>query len=274
MDPSMILGAAGAGVSLLARLFGEAIAAGDYDRAERLKQQAVAEYGDETLPEFERIEAQEVGRTELAGIQTDAAPRNAQMEALSRLAEFAAPGMSAEDEGDLRVAQDAAGGVAARAAGQGEQLAAARGLQRSGLSQALAAQGAQAGAQTAADTATSLASQRRQRQLQAISQMGSMGGQIRQQDYGQASDAARAQDTLNQFNANMRAGAIDSRNRQQQQRFGNQMTLANNRNTARTGLGDFYEGRANRNSQTAQDVGASIQGGMQGGANYLRKKGQ
>lgn len=274
MDPSMILGAAGAGVSLLARLFGEAIAAGDYDKAERLKQQAVAEYGEDSLPEFERIEAQEVGRTELGNIKADPTARNAQMEALSRLSEYAAPGMTAEDEGDLRMAQDAAGGVAARAAGQGEQLAAARGLQRSGLSQALGAQGAQAGAQTAADAATQLASARRQRQLQALSQMGALGGSVRGQDYQQASDAARAQDSLNQFNANMRQGAIDARNRQAQQGFANQMTLKNNRNTARAGLGEFYDGRAGRNRETAQDIGAGIQGGMQSSANYLRKKGQ
>mgnify|MGYP000603161308 CR=1 FL=1 len=100
------------------------------------------------------------------------------------------------------------------------------------------------------------------------------GGSVRGQDYQQASDAARAQDSLNQFNANMRQGAIDARNRQAQQGFANQMTLKNNRNTARAGLGEFYDGRAGRNRETAQDIGAGIQGGMQSSANYLRKKGQ
>jgi hypothetical protein len=115
MDP-MTLSAVGAGAALLFRLFGEALAAGDYDRAGKLKEQAIAEFGDDMLPEFERVEAEQVGRTELSGIQTDAAPRDAQMAALSRLAEFAGPGMSPEDAMELRRAQDAAGGVAARQA--------------------------------------------------------------------------------------------------------------------------------------------------------------
>jgi hypothetical protein len=166
---------------------------------------------------------------------------------------------------------DAAGGVAARQAAQGEQLAASRGLKRSGLSQALAMQGAQAGAQTAADATSELAAQRRQRQLAALGQMGSLGGSIRGADYGQASDAARAQDSLNQFNANMRAGAVDARNRLAQQRYGNQMGLAGARNQARGDMADFYTGRGSRNSQTAQDIGAGVQGGMQGGADYMER---
>jgi hypothetical protein len=243
-----------AAVSLVGRLISEAIAAGDYARAEKLRMDAVAEYGEDILPELEKVEAETLGRSELGNIKADPAARNAQMDALARLGEFSAPGMSAEDVGDLRMAQDAAGGVAARAAGQGEQLAAARGLQRSGLSQALAQQGAQAGAQTAADAATQLASARRQRQLQALGQMGQLGGSIRAEDYGQASDAARAQDAINQFNANMNYGARNQRNANRQLGFTNQMTLKNNRNVARTGLGDFYTARGTRNAETGKDI--------------------
>lgn len=274
MDPTLILSAGGAAVSLISRLIGEAIAAGDYKRAEDLKAQAVAEYGDSILPQLEQVQAQEVGRTELAGIQTDAAPRNAQMSALSKLGEFASGDMLPEDYSEQRRVVDAAGGVAARQAAQGEQLASSRGLQRSGLSQALAMQGAQAGAQTASDAASQLAAQRRQRQLAALGQMGSLGGSIRSADYGQASDAAQAQDAINRFNANMRASAVDARNRNAQAQYQANMQLKGARNQVRGQQADFYVGRGAQNSQTAQDIGAGLQGSMQTGANYLKKKGQ
>lgn len=245
---------AAAAVALVGRLISEAIAAGDYDRAMKLREQAVAEYGEGILPELERVEAETLGRSELGNIRPDAAPRNAQMDALARLSEFSAPGMSAEDVGDLRVAQDSAGGVAARAAGQGEQLAAARGLQRSGLSQALGMQGAQAGAQTAADAAVGLASARRQRQLQALGQMGSLGGSVRGADYQQASDAARAQDTINAFNANMNYDARNQRNVNTQLGYTNRLGLKDRRNAARMGQASAFDARGNRNRETGKDI--------------------
>lgn len=271
MDPSMALGVGGAAVALISRLIGEAIAAGDIERAEDLKRQAVAEYGDEILPQLEQATAQEVGPTELGKIQADPTGRNAQVSALERLAQFGEGGFSPEDAAEQRRAMDAAGGVASRQAAQGEQLAAARGLQRSGLSQALGQQAAQAGAQTASDTAAQLAAQRRQRQLQALGMMGSQGGALRGADYGEQADKATAQDALNRFNANMRASALDQRNRNAQSQYAAQMQLKGARNNARGELGDFYTGRGERNSQTAQDIGAGVQGGMQGGANYLER---
>lgn len=271
MDP-MTLSAVGAGVSLLARLFAEAIAAGDIDRAQALKEQALKEYGPEMLPEFERVEAQQVADTQLGGIREDPQARGAQTSALAKLAEFSSGEVLPEDMAEQRRAMDAAGGVAARAAGAAEQLAASRGLRRSGLSQALAQQGAQAGAQTAADSAAELAAQRRQRQLAAIGQMGQLGGSIRGQDYEIAANRARAQDALNQFNANMRAGAVEARNRTAQQRYANQMQMAGARNNARGDLADFYSGRANANRQTAMDIGGGVQGGLDTAAGYQQKK--
>lgn len=272
MDP-VTMAAAGAGVALLSRLIGEAIAAGDIDRAERLKQQAVAEYGPEILPQLEMPQAQEVGRTELEGVREDAAPRAAQLAALERLSQYGSGEMLPEDYAEQRRVMDAASGVASRQAAQGEQLAASRGLRRAGLSQALGQQAAQQGAQTGADAAAQLAAQRRQRQLMALSQVGSLGGSIRGQDYNVASDRARAQDAINQFNANMRADAVEARNRAAQQRFSAQMQAANARNQARGDLAGFYAGRGERNSQTAQDIGTGVQGGMDAAAGYQRKKG-
>jgi len=273
MDPVSIgLSAGGAAVALISRLIGEAIAAGDYKRAEALKQQAVAEYGDSILPQLEQATAQEVGSTELGNITTDGVGRGAQVSALERLASFADGGFSPEDAMEQRRAMDAAGGVAARQAAAGEQMASSRGLLRSGLSQALGQQAAQAGAQTASDTAAQLAAQRRQRQLQAIGMLGSQGGALRGADYGEQADRATAQDAINRFNANMRQSALDQRNRNAMAQYDANMRLKGARNNARGDLANYYTGRGEQNRQTAQDIGAGVSGEMRAGANYLKKK--
>ena len=270
MDP-MTLSAAGAAVALVSRLIGEAISAGDLERAEKLKQQAIADYGEDILPQLEQATAQEVGATEMGNIRVDPTGRNAQVSALERLSQFGEGGFSPEDAAEQRRVMDAAAGVASRQAAQGEQLAAARGLRRSGLSQALGQQAAQAGAQTASDAAAQLAAQRRQRQLQALGMMGQQGAALRGADYGEQSDRATAQDAINRFNANMRASALDQRNRNALAAYDANLRRLGARNAARGNLADFYTGRAERNSQTAQDIGAGVQGGMQGGADYLER---
>ena len=268
MDP-VTLSIAGAGVALIARLIGEALAAGDNAKAERLKQQAIADYGEEILPQLEQATAQEVGATELGSISVDPSGRNAQVSALEKLAAFGEGGFTPEDAAEQRRVMDAAAGVASRQAAQGEQLAAARGLQRSGLSQALGQQAAQAGAQTAADSASQLAAQRRARQLQALGMMGSQGGALRGADYGEQADRATAQDAINRFNANMRASALDARNRNAMNAYNANMQRLDSRNRARGTLADQYSQQANQTRQTASDIGTGIQGGMQGGADYM-----
>lgn len=271
MDP-MTMGAIGAGVSLLARLIGEAIAAGDIDKAEELKRQAVAEYGDGILPQLEQVTAQEVGPTELSRMSVDPTGRNSQVAALERLAAFADSGFSPEDAADQRRVMDEAAGVAARQAGMGERLAASRGLARSGLSQALGQQAAQAGAQNAADAAAQMAAQRRARQLQALGMLGQQGGALRGADYGEASDRATAQDAINRFNANMRASAIDQRNQNALAGFSANMRLKGARNDARQDQAGFYTGRASANKQTAADIGEGFSSAASGAGNYMERQ--
>jgi hypothetical protein len=66
-----------------------------------------------------------------------------------------------------------------------------------------------------------------QRALQSIRDSGLMGQQMEQQQYGEAANAARAQDAINRFNASQRQGAMQSSidnyaraNQQQMQRAG------------------------------------------------------
>lgn len=270
MEP-MTMAAIGAGVSLISRLIGEAIAAGDIERAERLKQQAVAEYGEEILPQLEEVERLQVAETGLARIPLESQGRAGQTGAMGRLESFMSSQWSPEDAAELRRAQDAAGGIAGRAAASASQLAASRGLRRSGLEQALAQQGAQAAAQTGADVAADLGAARRARQLQSIGMFGNLSGALRSDDYGQQSDAARAQDDINRFNANLALSTNRQRNQTRLDAYDAQMDLKRARNAARMGQADFYGERAARNRQTAADIGGGIQGGLQGGADYMER---
>ena len=268
MDP-VTMAAIGAGGALLARLIGEAIAAGDIDRAAKLKEQAIAEYGPEILPELERVEAQTIPESAVGNLRNDPEGRSGQLAALARLGEMAAPGVTVEDDAMMRRASDEAGGVAARAAGAGEQLAAARGLRSSGLSQALAATGAQAGAQRSADTAASMMADAQQRKLSALGRMAGLAGDVRGSDFAEASKSAEAIDSLNRFNANMTYDAQQARNRAAQQRFDSEMRLKGARNAARGDMASFYGQRAERNKQTAEDVGAAVQGAANTGSGFL-----
>ena len=247
-----------AAAALIGRLFSEAIAAGDYDKAMALRRRAVAEFGDEILPELERIEAETIERSEFEKVQADPRLQSAQMTALDRLSAFTEPGLSPEDAAEQRAAMEAAGGVAARQADAAGQLAARRGLLRSGLTQALGQDMAESGAQTAADAATQLAADRRRQRLQAISSFGGMAGDIRGQDVGEQQTRAGAIDSLNRFNANMRYDAQKARNASALDKFNATLRLREGRVKALGNWADSYNQRGDRNRETGKDISAGV----------------
>lgn len=244
--------------ALVGRLISEAIAAGDYDKAMALRRRAVAEYGDEILPELERIEAENIERSEFEKVQADPRLQSAQMTALDRLSAFTEPGLSPEDAAEQRAVTEAAGGVAARQAGAAGQLAARRGLLRSGLTQALGQDMAEGGAQTAADAAARLAADRRRQRLSAISSFGNMAGDIRGQDVSEQQARAGAIDSLNRFNANMRYDAQKARNAAALDKSNATLRLREGRVRALGDWADSYNQRGDRNRETSKDISAGV----------------
>ena len=174
----------------------------------------------------------EAGTSSFGDIRTDPAMRTSQVGSLNALRSIAQQGgLRPED----RVAQQQALDTSNRAEA-GQRGAIFQGLAQRGmggsvyeLSQQLAnEQGAaqrnsMVGAQTASDAS--------KRALSAIGASGEMAGKVRGQDWGEAAQAAQAQDALAQFNAGQRlrkAGMqsgtysdFNQRNNQKWQTFGN-----------------------------------------------------
>jgi hypothetical protein len=144
--------------------------------------------------------------SELRKIQTDPSYKRAQMQALSQMSRMGREGLLLQDKASLaNVAEQSA------AAERGRQQAIlqqrqARGVAGSGDELAAQLASNQASAQAQASAGRDIASQARQRALEAVARSGEMAGSMQKQEYGQSADAARAQDLINQFNVQMRTG--------------------------------------------------------------------
>ena len=100
----------------------------------------------------------------------------------------------------------------------------------------------QAGLQEASDA--------RGRYMQALGQAGSLSTSMR----GQDSDAMRAQDEINMFNARQRSDADRHNAGLSQQNFDNEMSLASAEANARNGVANDYERSAGATRETAGGV--------------------
>jgi hypothetical protein len=266
------------GVSLLLGLAGKAIAEGDYEKAQKLKEQAVAEYGPEVLPKFEAQEAQQVGATEFSKIKEDPALREKQLEAMRKMAEMGEFG--AGDEAALQLANEGVSQRAASNAASNLDALASRGVQQGGgLAAALAAQSGQDVTNATARNRQQVMADMRERALRAIQASGQMAGGIREADYARQSNIAGSQDAINRFNANQRDQALKANNAMKQAQFDAQMRLLDSRNTARQGVAAGYTNRAGRTEamfsglgQAAGAAGNAAAGYEQGGIDFERAK--
>jgi hypothetical protein len=147
----------------------------------------------------------ESGPSEMAKIKINPALRSAQMGALGALqGEAAAGGLTAEDKAALQQTQEAQGQQERGAREAILQNATAKGA--AGGGQGLAAQlsAQQGSAQRGAMTGTQIAADARKRALGAMAGAGKLGGEMEQQQFGEQSSAAQAQDLINRFNAGQR----------------------------------------------------------------------
>lgn len=263
------LGLASAGIS-------RALAEGDFARARQLQEQALAEYGPDILPHLERLTAQQSQGSEFGNIQEDPRLRTSQINTLRELEGiYQNEGMTPADEAAMRLAQNQVAQRAGSDYASINQMLARRGQMGGG--ERAAALYSQAG-QTAANTLGQMANESqiaaRQRALQALEAGGSLAGNIRGDDYRLASDRARAQDYINQFNARQRSESDRFNAGQQQQEFENMMGVKGARNAARMGLAQSYMQGGQRTLQTGQGVGdAFMSAGAGMGDYYAKKKG-
>lgn len=189
-------------LSLGGGIFGNLLGSGDDARA---RQQYL-----DALSQLQQTNV-EAPSTAYDSISMDPATRAAQMSALQSL-------QSEADRGGMSVNDRVAQAQAMTAAAQQErgsrealnQEMAARGMRGSGYGYAAALANQQGAASRNAATGATTAANARTRALQSLQEAGQLGGQVRGQDWQQASARAQAQDAINKFNAGQRLNKADA----------------------------------------------------------------
>lgn len=132
----------------------------------------------------------------------DQAPRNAEIAALTQMQDIASSGgRDAEFQSSMNDAINQANTQMQGQTGAILQNAAERGALNSNMTTAAQLADAYSGNANLANSSVNAAAQAEQRALQAIAESASIGGQISQQDYGQAAQRAQAIDAINRYNA-------------------------------------------------------------------------
>ncbi len=216
--------ALGLGGQLLAGGIGEYFAQQDKAEQNRLLRLSMDEFGRVQLPQLEKLIAEQVGPSELGNIRTDPAYKNAQMGALDGLLNLAKNnGLSLMDKANLNKIQGDLGRTESAGRQRIEENMAGRGISGGGAELAMLMNNNQAQAQRGSEEALQLAAQNKQRALDAMLKSGQLAGNMRSQEYGEKSDAARANDAIARYNADVRYNAKQYNAGLAQQNFDNQM---------------------------------------------------
>ena len=156
--------------------------------------------------EFERYKQvfipQILQDSEMGKISTDPAYKEAQMAALSQLGDISQGGLTLQDKANLLDLQNQAAQQDAGRQGAITQGMAERGMGGAGAELAQKLMSQQGAANRGSAAATDIAANAQARALEAIMQRGRLGGSMRDQEFGEQADKARAQDAINQFNTN------------------------------------------------------------------------
>jgi len=165
---------------------------------EKIKAENVEYTGDVDYSAPEFTSQQDSG---MAGVSTDPRLKEAQMSALASLQGISANGgMTAEDRANLARSQTQA---AQADRGRREailQNANARGMGGSGMELLAQLDSSQAATDRQAQEGLDINGMAQKRALESMMQGGQLAGDMRNQDFGEQSDKARAQDAINQFN--------------------------------------------------------------------------
>lgn len=150
-------------------------------------------------PELEQDLSDSVAESAMGDIQEDPALREAQMGALSSMQKRGKVGLSAEDRAALNQVRSEVQRDSEAKRQQILQQMQARGMGGSGAELMAQLSSAQGAADQAAAGSDTLMAQAQQRAMEAIRQSAGMAGEVRGQDFGVASDKARAIDERNRF---------------------------------------------------------------------------
>lgn len=250
----------GTGASLLGGVLGN-VMGGDEDAAARHYQDlALQEYQGLKVPELERLRAQEVANNAYDGVSIDSGNMSARNRAIQALIdEGQQGGYSLQSRAEMDAAQRAAAQdeLQRRQAVLGQARARGGGQNAAILGQ-LAAQ--QSGADRLAATGVQSAASARQRALAALAQGGGMAENAEMGDFARKAKIADSRNAMAQFNAQQRQQAGLYNAGLGQQRFNDQLRLADSRAGALTG-------RAAQEQQAGQRE-RDLYGGLGDALNY------
>lgn len=241
-------------------------------------------------PELEQTV--KLGDTAMGGITTDPTYKASQLKALGQLQDIGNNGgMTLADRANLEQVE---GSIAAKQRGAREAIlqdAQRRGGYGSGTALAAQLMSQQGGADEAHMAGINTAANAQARALQAIQAAGSMGTNLRNQDFSEQSEIAKARDAIAAWNAgnqqqvnnanaatqnaaqqwnlnnaqNISNANVDTRNKQQaynkglqQQQFQNQMQVASAKANARAGQATNAVNSGNAAANMWGNIGSSI----------------
>ena len=251
MDPFTI-GAIAA--PIIGGMIGNSQAQGSLDAANQARQQALAQYLGIDIPtlESQMLNLQQYqsagtldpileqlvqqGDTALAGVSTDPRLRQEQMSALESIAGLASGNPTQADTAGFELARQNAAAEMQAKNNQVLQEMAQRGQAGSGAELLAKLKNNQSGAQMLQKVQLEQAQAMQQARLAALQQQSNMASNLRNQDYGEASNLAKARDVIANFNA-QNAQSVGARNvaAQNQAQAGN-LQNAQQISSANTGL--------------------------------------
>lgn len=308
---------------IIGGIMGNERARSERDAATQARADALAQYANIDLPDVEKMrlaleEYQTAGEynplleqliqmdpTALEQIQVDPRLKANQMQALESIAGFASGQPSSADMAGFELARRGAAGEAQAKQEQILQEMQARGQGGSGAELIAKMQSAQKGADRLAQMQMEEAKAMQQARLQALAQQANMAGNVRQQDYGEQSDLAKARDLISQFNAqnaqsvqqrnvgsqnqgqqlnlgnkqNLLNANVDTRNKQQianknllQQQYQNQMQLAGNKAGQMGNIAGAADAQAGQTAGMWAGIGQGVGTGISALANKSQNK--
>lgn len=218
MEPVTAL-AIGGGIQTIGGLLGGSKAAKEQKKARKALEAALAQFNAVQLPNIESMkftpeqlqylgdyapeleQAVSLGPSAMEDIALDPRLRSAQLAALDKLSQIGeADGITDADRAALEVARRKAAGQESAMQQQILQNMQQRGLSGSGAELIARLKGAQSAADRLSQEDLDIVQNAQQRALAALTQAGSLGGQIRSQEFGEQEAVARAKDIVNQFN--------------------------------------------------------------------------
>lgn len=240
-------------------------------------------------PMLEQLLNQQASAME--GVNPSPEYKEMQLNALRKMSGIGQDGLDEGDEAAFREAQRAVSNDAQAQQASILNNMAQRGTLGGGMELAARLQGAQDSANRLSSAGDKLTQDARARALQALTQTGSMAGDLRGQDFNEQEKVARARDAINQFNvqnqqqlqsrnvneqnraqlANMQArqamadSNLQMRNNEQkynkelqQQHFRNQMSKVDGQSGAAQGVGNAQAGIHNANANMWSGIGSTL----------------